>query len=149
LRLEPKSLVPKKWCAPLGEPRCCRDRRKAAIELQPTADLAAYDSYVRAKALLAVSSDARQGTYLYQSAHLLEQAIAHDPTFLLAYCKLAYVHIQFYYQGFDHSGRRLAQANEAVRKALELGPDRGEAHLAAAWVPAALRERRAGQHHPV
>ena len=107
---------------------------KAAIEQQPTSDLAAYDCYVRAKVLLAVSSDARQGGYLYQAARLLEQAIARDPTFLLAYCKLAFVHKELYYTGFDHSARRLAQANEAMRKALELGPDRGEAHLAAVWV---------------
>jgi tetratricopeptide (TPR) repeat protein len=53
---------------------------------------------------------------------------------LLAYCKLAYVHQELYYTGFDHSAYRLTQANEAMRKALELGPERGEAHLAAVWV---------------
>src|SRR5438034_5537467 len=34
---------------------------KAALEQQPTADLAAYDRYVRAKALLVATSDAGQG----------------------------------------------------------------------------------------
>jgi TolB-like protein/Flp pilus assembly protein TadD len=109
-------------------------REKAAIEERPTADVAAYDYYVHAKVLLAVSTDSRQGEYLYQAARLLEQAIARDPTFLLAYCKLAYVHQELYYTGFDHTASRLAQANEAMRKALELGPDRGEPHLAAVWV---------------
>jgi serine/threonine protein kinase/Tfp pilus assembly protein PilF len=109
-------------------------KEKVAIQQQPTADIAAYDYYVRAKALLAVSTDARQGEYLYQAARLLEQAVARDPTFLLAYYKLAYVHQELYYTGFDHTASRLAQANEAMRKALELGPDRGEAHLAAVWV---------------
>jgi tetratricopeptide (TPR) repeat protein len=109
-------------------------REKAAIEERPTADVAAYDYYVHAKVLLAVSTDSRQGEYLYQAARLLEQAIARDPTFLLAYCKLAYVHQELYYTGFDHTASRLAQANEALRKALELGPDRGEPHLAAVWV---------------
>jgi TolB-like protein/Tfp pilus assembly protein PilF len=109
-------------------------REKAAIEERPTADVAAYDYYVHAKVLLAVSTDSRQGEYLYQAARLLEQAIARDPAFLLAYCKLAYVHQELYYTGFDHSASRLAQANEALRKALELGPDRGEPHLAAVWV---------------
>src|SRR5207249_7201884 len=52
-------------------------REKAAIEQQPTADLAAYDCYVRAKVLLAVSSDARQGGYLYQAARLLERSEEH------------------------------------------------------------------------
>jgi len=109
-------------------------REKAAIEERPTADVAAYDYYVHAKVLLAVSTDSRQGEYLYQAARLLEQAIARDPTFLLAYCKLAYVHQELYYTGFDHTASRLAQANEALRKALELAPDRGEPHLAAVWV---------------
>ena len=109
-------------------------REKAVIEQPPTGNIAAYDNYVRAKALLAVSADARQGGNLYQAGRLLEQAVASDPTFLLAYCKLAYVHQELYYTGFDHTASRLAQANEAMRKALELGPDRGEAHLAAVWV---------------
>ena len=109
-------------------------REKAAIEQPPTSDLAAYDYYVRAKTLLAVSTDTRQGGYLFQAEHLLAEAVGSDPTFLLAYCKLAYVHQELYYTGFDHTAGRLAQANEAMRKALELGPDRGEAHLAAVWV---------------
>jgi tetratricopeptide (TPR) repeat protein len=109
-------------------------REKAVIEQPPTANIAAYDVYVRAKALLAVSADARQGGNLYEATRLLEQAVASDPTFLLAYCKLAYVHQELYYTGFDHTASRLAKANEAMRKALELGPDRGEAHLAAVWV---------------
>src|SRR5438128_6405609 len=109
-------------------------REKAVIEQQPTADIAAYDDYVRAKTLLAVTTGARQGGNLYQAQGLLEQAIARDPAFFLAHCKLAWVHKELYYTGFDHSARRLAQANETVRKALELGPDRGEAHLAAGWV---------------
>src|SRR5262249_27919883 len=109
-------------------------REKAAIEQHPTADIAAYDYYVHANALLAVSGDARLGGQLYEAARLLEQAVASDPTFLLAYCKLAYVHQELYYTGFDHSAYRLTQANEAMRKALELGPERGEAHLAAVWV---------------
>ncbi len=109
-------------------------REKAEIEQQPTSDLAAYDYYVRAKTLLAISTDTRQGGYLFQAKHLLGQAVARDPTFLLAYCKLAYVHQELYYTGLDHTAGRLVQANEAMRKALELGPDRGEAHLAAVWV---------------
>ena len=109
-------------------------KEKGVIEQQPTADIAAYDDYVRAKSLLATTTGARQGGNLYEAERLLEQAIGRDPTFLLAYCKLAWVHKELYYTGFDHSARRLAQANEAMRKALELGPDRGEAHLAAGWI---------------
>ena len=109
---------------------------KAAIEQKPTDDLAAYDRYIRAKALLTGTShlDARLGDNLFQAVRLLNQAIARDPNFLLAYCQLAWAHAQVYFYGFDHTAVRVALANEALERAMRLGPDRGEAHLAAAWI---------------
>jgi TolB-like protein/Tfp pilus assembly protein PilF len=108
---------------------------KAAIEQKPTDDLAAYDRYIRAKALLTRTVlDARVGDNLFQAVRLLSQAIARDPDFFLAYCQLAWAHDQLYFSGFDHTAARLALANEALERAMRLGPDRGEAHLAAAWV---------------
>jgi serine/threonine-protein kinase len=108
---------------------------KAAIEQRPTEDLAAYDRCIRAKALLTGAVlDARVGDNLFQAVRLLSQAIARDPNFLLAYCQLAWAHAQLYFFGFDHTAARVALANETLEKAMRLGPDRGEAHLAAAWV---------------
>ena len=69
-----------------------------------------------------------------QAVRLLNQAIARDPNFLLAYCQLVSTHAQFYFYGFDHTAARLALANETLEKAMRLGPDRGEAHVAAAWI---------------
>jgi len=40
----------------------------------------------------------------------------------------------FICNGGDHTPGRLELANAARDAALRLGPDRGEAHLAAAWV---------------
>jgi serine/threonine-protein kinase len=60
--------------------------------------------------------------------------VAHDPTFLLAYCLLARAHDQLYFNCSDHSPARLALAKEALSTALRLGPDRGETHLTAAWI---------------
>jgi len=65
---------------------------------------------------------------------LLDQAIAHDPTFLRAYGALASAHAYIYHLGIDHTPARVALAKEALDTAFRLGPDRGEAHLAAAWV---------------
>jgi len=109
---------------------------KAAIEQKPTDDLAAYDRYIRAKALLTGTFhlDARLGDNLFQAVRLLSQAIARDPNFFLAYCQLALAHDRLYFFGFDHTAARLALANEALERAMRLGPDRGEAHLAAAWI---------------
>jgi TolB-like protein/Tfp pilus assembly protein PilF len=108
---------------------------KAAIEQPPTANLVAYDRYLRAKKLLAQTTfDARQIEHVREAIRLLDQAVAHDPTFLLAYCLLARAHDQLYFNCSDHSPARLALAKEALSTALRLGPDRGETHLTAAWI---------------
>src|SRR2546426_1379402 len=107
---------------------------KAAIERPPTADLVAFDLYTRANALReAISFNAtRTQENLLQAAHLLEQAIARDPTFFLAYCRLAEAHDLIYFVGTDHTPARLALANTAIQTALRLRPNSGEAHLAVA-----------------
>src|SRR5260370_5920386 len=108
---------------------------KAAIEQPPTANLVAYDRYLRAKKLLAQTTfDAHQIEHVREAIRLLDQAVAHDPTFLLAYCLLARAHDQLYFNCSDHSPARLALAKEALSTALRLGPDRGETHLTAAWI---------------
>jgi len=106
---------------------------KAAIKQPPTADLVAYDLYVRAEALRATtSSNERLKENLLEATRLLEQAIARDPTFFLAYCRLAEAHDLIYFFGSDHTPARLALANTAIQNALRLRPGSGEAHLALA-----------------
>lgn len=106
---------------------------KAAIEERPTADLTAYDHYVRAKALIATTSFSdRAKDNLLESVRLLEQAVARDPKFFLAYCQLAGAHDRLYFFGIDHTPGRLAQADAAIKMAVQLKPRAGEAHLATA-----------------
>ena len=106
---------------------------KAAIKQRPTADLVAYDLYVRAEALRAATSfNALLKENLLEATGLLEQAIARDPTFFLAYCRLGEAHDLIYFFGSDHTPARLALANTAIQNALRLRPDSGEAHLALA-----------------
>jgi serine/threonine-protein kinase len=106
---------------------------KAAIEQRPTADLAAFNFYVRATALVDVGPGVPKNfrENLLQAVNFLGQAIARDPAFLLAYCKLAGAHDRLYLLG-DHTPGRLALADMAVKNALRLGPDSGDAHLASA-----------------
>src|SRR6266478_1365771 len=78
--------------------------------------------------------DSRMIAHARQGIHLLDQAVAHDPAFYLAYCQLARAHEQLYFLGADHTPARVAQARQALEKAISLAPERGEAHLAAAWV---------------
>ena len=63
---------------------------------------------------------------------LLDQAVARDPTFLLAHCQLAYVNDAIYFANYDHSETRLALAESSVEAAVRLQPGAGETHLARA-----------------
>src|SRR5262249_45452472 len=57
----------------------------------------------------------------------------HDPTFVQAYCQLAWTHDQIYSVfGYDHTPARLALAETATDTAFRLRPDLGEVHLARA-----------------
>ncbi len=106
---------------------------KAAIEQAPTADVAAFDLYSRAKTLLLNSVfSAGAKNNLLQAVELLNQAVTRDPTFMLGYCQLAAAHSQLYFINLDHTPARLAAADAAVQMALHLRPEAGEAHLALA-----------------
>ncbi len=108
-------------------------REKAALQEWPTKDLVAYDLYVRAKPLIewAGSKPGKQKG-LFEALDLLNQAIARDPAFLLAYCWLARAHDTVYFQDVDRTPGRLDLANSAISSAFRLKPDSGEAHLALA-----------------
>ena len=108
-------------------------KEKAAIEERPTKEIAAYDLYLRAKALNQANfSTDRAKENLLEAARLLDQATKRDPEFFLAFCELAAVHDQLYFENLDHTPARLALAEAAVKTALRLRPDAGEAHLALA-----------------
>jgi TolB-like protein/class 3 adenylate cyclase/Tfp pilus assembly protein PilF len=106
---------------------------KVAIEKAPTTDLAAFDLYERAKALWAdVTDPLHAKEKLPQAAQLLDEAVAQDPQFLLAWCLLSRVHGALYWTGHDRTPGRLDLANVAVQTALRLQPEAGEAHRALA-----------------
>ena len=107
---------------------------KAAIEQRPTNDLVAFDLYTRAKALRisTMTFNALANENLLQAVEFLNQAVARDPAFLVAWCELAATHDRLYFLGFDHTPGRLALAETAVEKAKSLRADAGETHLAVA-----------------
>jgi TolB-like protein/Flp pilus assembly protein TadD len=106
---------------------------KAAIQEPPTTDLVAYDSYLRAKDLIdGISFSTRAKEDLFQAMQLLDQAVARDPLFFLAYAELAGAHDRIYFLGFDHTEARLKLADTAMQSVHRLRPDSGETHLALA-----------------
>jgi len=110
-------------------------RERLAMQERPTHDLVAYELYVHAAALIDEASYApeqeRWKDY-FQAVELLDRAIARDPAFLLAYCRLAEAHDELYFQNGDHTPSRLELANAAINSAFRLKPDSAGAHLALA-----------------
>src|SRR5438445_4172078 len=115
-------------------------REKVAMEERPTKDLVAYDLYVHAASLIDEASYApeqeRWKDY-FQAVELLNEAIARDPAFLLAYCRLAEANDELYFQRSVASfsaaaASRLELANAAINSAFRLKPDSADAHLALA-----------------
>jgi TolB-like protein/predicted Ser/Thr protein kinase len=111
-------------------------REKIAMQQWPTKDLVAYDLYVRATLLIDKApypeNEEQRKDYYFQVVELLNQAVAHDPGFLLAYCRLAEAHDELYFFGVDRTPNRLALAKTAIDAAFRIKPDSGEAHLALA-----------------
>ena len=102
---------------------------KLAIERKPTTDPVANALYVQARELYFKESGLRQT--LLEPVRLLNEAVARDPHFALAYCMLAWMHLQIYFWD-DHTPARLELANAAVENAVRLQPDAGEVHRALA-----------------
>jgi serine/threonine protein kinase/TolB-like protein/Tfp pilus assembly protein PilF len=99
---------------------------RLAIEEKPTTDLMAFELYSRADDILGSTGPPMD---FLQAIDLLNQAVARDPSFFLAYCRLASLHDQLYLFAGDHTPARLALAEAAVREAFRIRPNAGEAHL--------------------
>jgi TolB-like protein len=99
---------------------------KAAIERQPTRDMAAYDLYLRA----------REAFLQYDTAttlSLLETAVARDPQFVSAYCLLAEAHLYMYrFMQPADSNKNLEAAKKAADTAVAIAPEFSDSHLAQA-----------------
>jgi TolB-like protein/Flp pilus assembly protein TadD len=100
---------------------------RAAIENRPTRDMLAYDLYLRARESFFQHN-------IQRTIHLLEQVIAHDPQFALAYCSLAEGHLYIYRFSGDREQTpdRLDRAKKAADTALQLAPKLPQSHLAEA-----------------
>ncbi|PYK64925.1 MAG: hypothetical protein DME50_10890 [Verrucomicrobia bacterium] len=114
-------------------------RERLAMQERPTKDLVAYDLYVHAASLIdeaRYAPEQERWKDYFQAVELLNQAIARDRAFLLAYCRLSEAHDELYFQRpiiqADHTPSPLELANAAINSAFRLKPDSGEAHLALA-----------------
>ena len=105
----------------------------AAMSEQPTANVEAFEQYVRGKDIVERSLDLDdQRAGLLRAIDLLADAARRDPGFVEAYCYAARAHAFLFFTGLDATPARSALAETAVGNALRLRPGSGEAHLAAA-----------------
>jgi TolB-like protein/Flp pilus assembly protein TadD len=102
---------------------------REALEARPTENLEAYQAYLRGLDYIFGTDWWRQETARL-GIEMFERAAELDPDFALAFANLSMAHTFFYLEAHDHTERRLAQAKEAVDRALELQPDLPQAHLA-------------------
>lgn len=99
------------------------DTEKRAIEKIPTADVQAYDYYLRGRQFF--HQFRRKGFDF--ARQMFVKAIELDPAYARAYAGIADCSAFLFFY-WDSSSANLQTADEASRKALELDPDLAEAH---------------------
>jgi len=106
---------------------------KASMQMHPTADLDAYDLYLRARDLFrwSGSGDPKENGDI--ALRLLEDALSRDPNFALAHALASRFHGELYWFGYDRTRDRLAKARTEAETALKLRPELGDARLALAY----------------
>lgn len=97
------------------------EEESGALAQRPTADLAAYEAYLKARAFL---NDPlyRQEKYI-NAEKWLKRAVEYDPGFALAWGLLVVTHGQAIWQGYDESPERFAAALNALQNAEKHGPN--------------------------
>ena len=108
-------------------------RERASMQIHPTSDLAAYELFLRARELFRWSGVGDPLENGVKALRLIDQAVARDPQFALAYSLGSRLNAELYWFGHDRSRARLDNAKAAADVALRLQPDLGDAHLALAF----------------
>jgi TolB-like protein/DNA-binding winged helix-turn-helix (wHTH) protein/Tfp pilus assembly protein PilF len=119
------------------------DRAELARVLRkPAPAAAAYDSYLRGKALITMRHGDTRGEMVTEARRLFEQALAADPRYALAAQGLAYTYAAAFLEPM-RDGRlsgelrqkpTLDRALALAQRAVELDPYCAEAHATLAWV---------------
>jgi TolB-like protein/tetratricopeptide (TPR) repeat protein len=108
-------------------------REKISLHTHSTKDVVAYELFLRARELFHWAGSGDSGSNGPEALRLIDQAIARDPQFSLAYALASRLHSELYWFGDDKTARRIDLAKTAAETALRLRPDSGDAHLALAF----------------
>jgi TolB-like protein len=113
-------------------------RESTELARRPTQDIAAFEAYIRARALMEtpdLDDDSTKFREDYTRAvQLLEQAVARDPKFAGAYWALSEANIQLYRGGEPPNIEHRARAEAALKEAQRIAPEAGETFYAQARI---------------
>jgi tetratricopeptide (TPR) repeat protein len=104
------------------------DSARRTLAAGPTANLAAYDAFLKGEAATDGMASGDPGS-LRRALGYYEQAVARDPAFVPAWARLAQARA-YLYANSTPTPELAAQVREAAERARALGPDRPEAQLA-------------------
>ena len=107
-------------------------RERQAVEMRPTADTEAYLAYLRGTASYQQGPSDTSNLALARSE--LEQAVARDPAFALAWSWLGRVCAWQYRTGAIRTPETREKAHRAAQTAIELNPGSAEVHIGLAHV---------------
>src|SRR5262249_33975404 len=104
-------------------------QEKARVVAKPTNNAAAYDAYLRARAIPIDWGHAIQGD-IGSAIRLYEQAVKLDPNFTLAWAYLSIAQKQSVWKGIHPGPAQRARAKDSLDHALALDANLPEVHLA-------------------
>jgi len=104
-------------------------RESTELATRPTQDIAAFESYIRARALMETPDVSDEHEKFVEdntrAVQLLEQAVARDPKFAGAYWALSEANIQLY-RGPTRNADYRTRAEAALKEAQRIAPEAGE-----------------------
>jgi TolB-like protein/DNA-binding winged helix-turn-helix (wHTH) protein len=104
------------------------DEEHRMITLPPSANPAAYNAYLRARAF--AERTTRTEEEIRAAIAAFEEAVRLDPDFAIAWAQLSRRHANFFSLGYDRSDARREAARQALENALRLRPDLNETQAA-------------------
>jgi serine/threonine-protein kinase len=106
-----------------GSPHWCEEETATMTGRQQTANLKAYELYLRGRH----QWNMRSGEGLQHALHYFEEALQHDPNYAAAYSGIADYHIAVASWGLERPAEAWPKAKAAVVRALEQNADLAEA----------------------
>ena len=89
-------------------------REKTSMQAHPTRDIAAYELYLRARGLFHWAGSGYSHDKGAEALRLINEAVARDPQFALAYALGSRLHSELFWFGYDKTRARLEQAKAAA-----------------------------------